>query len=1314
MKIIRLTLALMAMFSLMGLAAAQNFATVTQGEKGKFYILTYAAGVRGGYLSADGKFVGGTAGSDWTTNVGYVYDIARDSMKITTAADVVKSWTVYAGNNTINRDGQIIEIETRYPDLTNSEMTHASVWAASAGLDTIVTMAYELQPDPSGERPNGLTINVPYLVDGKTGKILQRVDPHWPLTADGAMGFGARVNAANNDATILVGHSSRPGGAQWAPVFWDLKNDTSFFVGLPEMNADNGDLNCTNNDGTLIGGNTRGKSVIIHYDRENMAYEIENLPVTPGKSGGMVQGITETGLVLYVQTTGNDIGSREAYIYNMNDKTVVSLKDYVRELYGLEMPIPSFTAFTISDDGRKITGWSFSGGADVPYLIVLDEDQIFARPRQLNALQPYGEMAVHVSWSAPLRGQYTLKGYNVYCDSVKLNAELIDKTETAFEHTAGVQSGVHAYTVQAVYEEGVSDYCAPMNILVISGDGCLPVQEIGHHLIYNRTAEVYWGLPSAQMSQPVQSAAYGETVALVSGGEAPGRAVVAPVAKSYKNEHLDLVEYKNFGSYSWSSTLLIDNRLYASQYDNGIITVFDMNDMSVTETYMLSLPSISNMMQVDGKLYLATGQEEIVVVDINTMTISNRLKTKAGVKVRHIAYIPALNNGKGGFAYGDWTSLQYCDQYGRELTAGVPVIDIKDLLISGTVYRDGRLYLFSQTGTSQRAELYTVDFENGQYVGKQNLGDIRRLNGLEPYYGFVAGGLSVSTLRDGTVVLAAVMQFSATTSHVAFLELESAPDLLGYNLYRSKDGAAPVRVNPEGKYIQGLSYTEDLTEPGTYVYTVEAVSEGGCTNMLSNVNTKLTVEPIGGCAAVEALTASERSKAVRLDWDYQGSETGPGLVGFNLYRADELLAEHLLDLKYTDFNVAKGDYSYRVEAFYDNSCTASREVQIKVTHEGAMMPPSHISLTDVETAGNPKHYDVEARWELPYFEQPLALGYCNMPYSGTGLKDKLPVYALIGWDSARLAPYRDLYVVGIEYFIGEGILSVDGLVYLNDTLAYMLPQPGRFRENSWNTLMFGRYFSMDQPMELLVGYKVTYSDETKPVAVFDMGPAEVGYGDLFSPDGQQWSTLSASGLSANWCINALVVDKRDLEEAAAAAAAGRPSVQPVVKRMNLNAAMALTEPKAVSTDAAKSSSESVKLQGFNIYREGEKLNEAPLQGFAYTDEAVPAGEYEYVVSAVYEDGERKSDPKYIDLGNVANLPEILAESVKVFPNPARLYFRVEGEYTALEIADLSGKTLRRYTDGRPEIDATGLKPGLYVLRFTLPDGTQRLQKIVLE
>ncbi|MCM1532425.1 MAG: T9SS type A sorting domain-containing protein [Bacteroides sp.] len=1314
MKLKQFIFGLTAIGSLLaGSVTAQNFTAVTQGEKGKCYILTGALGVRGGNLSADGMFVGGTAGSDWTTNVGYVYDIARDTLKITTSADVVNSWTLYAGNNTISRNGQLIEVESLYPDQTSAEMSHASIWAASASLDTIITMAYEIADDPTGERPNGMTINLPYLVNGKTGKVIRSIKAHWPLTAASAIGFGARVNAANNDATILVGHSARPNGAQWAPVFWDLKADTSFFVGTDQ--DDNGDLYCTNNDGTLIGGTARGETVIIHYNREQKSMTFETVPNAPGKTGGMLNGISETGLAICVQASGNDPGSRETYIYDMESKTLVSLKEYVRELYGLELPIPTFTAFSISDDGRKITGWSYYNNMDVPYLISLDETQIFARPRALTALQPYGEMTVNVSWATPLRGQYTLKGFNVYCDSAKINDELIPATQMNYTHS-DAQTGVHDYTVQAVYEEGVSNYCVPVNMLVIAGDGCLPVQEIGHNLVYNRTAAIYWGLPSAKMSQPMaKTAAPSNPDALTIGGKASGRTVNTIPSKSYQNENLDVIGFNRFESYYWACALLIGNRLYATQYNSGTITVFDPDDMSVLESHTIDVPAIRNMVYVNDKLYLATGEEKIVVLDFKTMSISNELQTK-GMAVQHLSYIPTLNDGKGGFAYGTWEALQYCDLYGRAISTGTPSIDIDNLLIAGTAYHNGLFFLYSQTGSPQSAEIYTIDFEKGQYLRKQNLGSNPRMAEIDANgYGFIAGGLSLNTLADGTIALAATLQMSGDFPHIAFLEVEASERLLGFNLYRSKDGGKSERVNPEGQYIKGLSYSEDLLEPGKYVYTVEAVNEGNCKMMLSNVKTEVTIEPIGECVAPKTLKAEEQAKAVRLDWDYESPSEGPSFVGFNIYRDNKLLAEHIADLKYTDFNLAKGDYTYRVEAFYNNSCVASKEAKVTVTHEGVAMPPAHLVLSATGTEKQSKRYNISATWDLPYYESPLAIGYCNMPYNGTGLKDgdnNIPVYALIGWDTAGLAPFKDYYVVGIEYFIGEDITSVEGLLYLNDTLAYQCPSDSRIQENAWNTLLFNHYFSMNQPSELLVGYKVTYRDGTKPVAVFDMGPANTWFGDILSGDGKQWTTLTDAGINANWCINALVVDKRDLEEATTSSSLLHSS-KSIVKVMSLNNQFQLTEPKAIH--ASKSSSASVKLQGFNIYREEEKLNNELLKGFSYQDMNVEEGVYEYRVSAVYSnDKEIKGDGRMINLSSVDNMPQTLTEAVKVFPNPTNGVFRIQGEYLTMEIANLSGAVVRRYTDRRSDIDASDLTSGLYMLRFTLPDGTLRWQKIVIE
>ncbi|MDE5703448.1 MAG: T9SS type A sorting domain-containing protein, partial [Bacteroidales bacterium] len=378
-----------------------------------------------------------------------------------------------------------------------------------------------------------------------------------------------------------------------------------------------------------------------------------------------------------------------------------------------------------------------------------------------------------------------------------------------------------------------------------------------------------------------------------------------------------------------------------------------------------------------------------------------------------------------------------------------------------------------------------------------------------------------------------------------------------------------------------------------------------------------------------------------------------------------------------------------------------------------LMPPVNLSLTGSQNVGNSGCYDVQLQWELPYFEDTIAFGYGNKPYQVVSIShfDDNSLYVAMGWDT-KLQPRKDLYVIGMEYFIGENALSIDGFVYLNNSLAYMFPQKEPIRANEWNTLMFDRYIPMDQPMELVIGYKVTFENAGAGTGIFiDEGPSDAFYGDLFSLDGREWYSLKIVGLDANLCINALVVNRPDSAASAAVTPDGpATAVVEAQKRLNF---MNLTDTDTVE---AGLSNRAVRLRGFNVYREDEKLNVDILKNFSYKDVALRMGEYEYVVEAVYGDGTAKSEGESIDLADIVSSIEAvpLAESVRVFPNPARLYFRVEGNYTSLEIMDLNGKTLRRYTDGRSEIDATGLTSGLYLLRFTSPDGMQRWQKIMLE
>lgn len=1282
-----------------GFAQSSTGAVIVEGERATLYFIAGAPGASTAMPSLDGRYLGGAYPftESGVPGTGYVYDFEKDSTWQTeVAANFLISPNHYASQGGfIWRDGEVLNVETLSPSPSESMYGMVSLWAATAGGDTLFSMSYEYEENPNtGEMQYN---NYAYLIDSKTGEILSRVEPHWPMSPDDLnIMYGERVNAVNADGTILVGHSCWPGsGSNWSPVLWDLANDTSFYVGGEEDAF--GTLLSVNAAGTIFG--SYQTNIVYYYDRENMRVTSETMPFAPGCISGNVRAISDDGLVLVYQSNVNYTG--QLYAYDTHTKELTPFSTFVEELYGLESPATYGSALYISGTGRMMCGYTTYQGNTVPYCLMLDEHQILPRPRSFSALQQPGSSAVVMNWQAPLQGQYTVLGYNVFCDSVQINAEMIPVGESDYVQVEGIQSGLHEYAVQAVYAEGVSAYSEPVRLMIVEDGGCFPVQEMGSSVLYNRYVDVWWNLPSSQMAAKQDAPkAWDGTLRAVdkASGEAGGHAV-NPAKSSYANASLDLINYEAFDSYDYSSAVVAGSRLYASSYSTGYLYEFNRTDMTLARTIPVSGASvITNMVYLDGRLYLATLENGISVMNLNTMTLANRLNTEAGVEVRHLSYIPDLDEGQGGFAYGDWNSLYFCNRYGQTIDPGVD-IDISGLNISGTAYHDGILYLFSQSGSSL-GELYALDFATGQYVSMKDLGTDPRLGAIEPQNGFVAGGLSLNLLPDSTVALGALLQFTSTNSHVAFLEVEGAPGLLGYNLYRNG-----VKLNADGEYIQGLSYKDTLMDAGTYVYTVEPVHEDGCTNQMEGVQAEVTITPIGECSAPAGLSGRESYSSVLLDWDYEAT-TGPALVGFNIYRDGELLERSLQDFEYEDMNMPKGEYVYKVEAFHDNSCVAADSVTVAVTMEGTMMPPSHLSLETSKVGDN--SYNVDMEWDLPYFEEPLAVGYCGSPYTGTSFTDTGAIWCLVGWDAAGLDPYRDLYIVGMEYYIGEGITSVTGLVYVNDTLALEVPSPSRVRENSWNTLMFGEYISMDQPMEALVGYRVTYEDPSVPVVIFDAGPGLAGYGDLISSDGSYWTTLATNNVSANWCINALVANKRDME-ALAKSGSGHVSV-PLVKTMGLGK-VGLSEPKAVQD--SKATSDNVKLLGFNAYRDGEKLNPETLSTLSYTDHSVSEGSYEYYASAVYADGEVEGESILIDVDDMANEAGTGAFSLKVGPNPASEQVWVEGMYRSLDILTLTGQKVASHAGGTACIPVSGLASGAYMLKFILPDGSVEIHKLIV-
>ena len=140
---------------------------------------------------------------------------------------------------------------------------------------------------------------------------------------------------------------------------------------------------------------------------------------------------------------------------------------------------------------------------------------------------------------------------------------------------------------------------------------------------------------------------------------------------------------------------------------------------------------------------------------------------------------------------------------------------------------------------------------------------------------------------------------------------------------------------------------------------------------------------------------------------------------------------------------------------------------------------------------------------------------------------------------------------------------------------------------------------------------------------YDRGPARSGRGDLYSSDGITWQTMEDSGseVDANWNISiGLSPYSNVLPGTENKAAKKLPAFQP--KRM-ANADMTF---KAVDTKGEASSDKNV-FEGYNVYRNGECLNDELTTDTVFTDTKAFSDKYlTYQVSAVYSvAGEKFSD-----------------------------------------------------------------------------------------
>ncbi len=144
---------------------------------------------------------------------------------------------------------------------------------------------------------------------------------------------------------------------------------------------------------------------------------------------------------------------------------------------------------------------------------------------------------------------------------------------------------------------------------------------------------------------------------------------------------------------------------------------------------------------------------------------------------------------------------------------------------------------------------------------------------------------------------------------------------IGYNVYRDN-----VKINADP--VTALTYTDMDVTPGSHVYKVTAVYDGGESTPTNTVS--LDIESLDAITNLVVFN-EEGTPDVSLTW------TAPAraLTGYNVYRNDALLTTTpITETSYNDLGLENGSYTYCVKAVYQTECESEsvcNETPIKIT-----------------------------------------------------------------------------------------------------------------------------------------------------------------------------------------------------------------------------------------------------------------------------------------------------------------------------------------------------------------------------------------------
>lgn len=274
-----------------------------------------------------------------------------------------------------------------------------------------------------------------------------------------------------------------------------------------------------------------------------------------------------------------------------------------------------------------------------------------------------------------------------------------------------------------------------------------------------------------------------------------------------------------------------------------------------------------------------------------------------------------------------------------------------------------------------------------------------------------------------------------------------------------------------------------------------------------------------------------------------------------------------------------------------------------------------------------------------------------------------PFIAAIEFDPEDFEVYKDLYLTSITAYISNPIEEVPVRMHLcvfegDVQIVDQEIKTDEYTPMSWNT------FKLDEPVSLNTSKPIRFGIDVKAynpndfIVGMDVGPARQGKGDLVYIN-DKWTTLSGDVQlkhDKNWSIVGNI------------------------------------------SEIGSTAERKTNIIGYEIFRNGEKLDNGMYVNQIFTDYILP-GEEEvcYKVRAYYETEQisLSSEETCIDLNGSNIESDQEDKSLTLYPNPAKEYIYINGNFDRVIIYDLSGKVVLSAIESPVYIG--GLDEGVYIV-----------------